>query len=206
MKKVVLFGLILVLLLALGLRLYGLSRESYWNDEAFSVHHAGQKSVSEVNMFVSQTEAVPSGYYILLHYWMKLFGNSEVATRLLSVVFGSVSVLVLFLIVQRLFDANVALLSSFFMAISMLEVLYSQEARVYILFTFLVLLSVYFFVRIYQNRGMLWCRGKWWYLGYFVSLVLALYVNYVGLFVIFLFSFVINFFFIFLIISFLSKD
>src|SRR3989338_7584694 len=97
MNKIKTFLLLfLIVVLGFGLRWYDLGNESLWNDEAFSVHHALVGSVSEVVKNVTMTEGAPPGYYILLHYWITLFGTSEVAVRLLSVLLGVFSIVVLF--------------------------------------------------------------------------------------------------------------
>lgn len=54
--------------------------QSFWRDEAFSVL-AAQKSLSFI---ISKLGFEPPVYYTLLHFWMKIFGSSEIATRSLS--------------------------------------------------------------------------------------------------------------------------
>jgi len=192
-KKTVYILLGLILLLGLFLRVYQLDHKSLWMDEAFSVHHAGLYDLGSLNYNVAMTEAAPMGYYVLLHYWMGLFGNSVVAIRLLSVLFGVLSVGLLYLLVRLFFDVQVGLLASFFMAISMEQVLFSQEARIYSLFTFLTLLMVYFFARWFlllekesQKKDV---KKEWGYFcAYIFTLLIALYVNYLALLFIFIFS------------------
>ncbi len=175
--------LFLIVVLGFSLRWYDLDKESLWNDEAFSVHHASISSVFEVITPVSMTEGAPPGYYLLLHYWITLFGTSEVAVRSLSVLFGVLSIVVLFFLVRLFFSEYVALLSSLFLATSMLQVIFSQEARLYSLFTFLVLLASYVIVLIFrcaernEKSGLLW-------LAYLVVMSLAFYVNYITFFVV----------------------
>ena len=182
-KKKVYLLLGLILLLALFLRIYHLNEKSLWMDEAFSVHHAGLEDIKSVSYNVGITEAAPMGYYILLHYWMKLFGDGVFALRMLSVLFSFFSIGLLYLLVRLFFDVRVGLLASFLMAISMEQILFSQEVRMYSLFTFLTLLTVYIFF-----QGVLSLKdgkknGKHFFL--YVSqgiLLLAFYVNYLTFF------------------------
>ncbi|MDP3640662.1 MAG: glycosyltransferase family 39 protein [Nanoarchaeota archaeon] len=178
----------IILLLAFSLRFYALDIESLWIDEAFSLHIAQQPDVKQVFLETSQTEAAPPGYYVLLHYWINVFGTSEWTVRFLSVLFSTLAVLMLFLLVRLLLNGKVALLSSLFMALSMLQVEYAQEARLYALFTFLSLWSAYFFARWYlsvsrpnpQNPAQK-ASSTWALCCYGFSMLLALYVNYMAL-------------------------
>ncbi len=177
-----LFLLLSILLLGTVLRLYHLDEESLWTDEAFTVHHAQLQDWKQFIQRISTTEAAPPGHYLLLHYWLWWFGNSEFSVRLPSVLFGILSIIVLFLIVRRLWDEHVALLASLFMSTSMLQILFSQEARLYSLFTFLVLLSAYFFMWIVLDEENMSDEQKevsFW--AYLVTMATALLVNYLAL-------------------------
>ncbi len=164
-----------IFILGIFLRLYQLDAKSLWTDEAFSVHHAQEDEVSRIISQVGITEAAPPLHYLFLHYWIYFFGDSEFAVRFPSMVWGVLSILILFKIVSLFFDQRTALLASFFMSISMLQVLFSQEARMYSLFTFLSLLSTYFFFCLYLKKS----RTYLWY-GLFI--LLAGYTNYIAFF------------------------
>jgi hypothetical protein len=56
--------------------------QSVWRDEAFSVLMA----LRPVSFIVSHVSFEPPLYYLLLHFWIKLFGQSEIALRSLSLV------------------------------------------------------------------------------------------------------------------------
>src|SRR4030042_5796113 len=56
--------------------------QSVWRDEAFSVLMA----LRPVSFIVSHGSFEPPFYYLLLHFWIKLFGQSEIALRSLSLV------------------------------------------------------------------------------------------------------------------------
>ena len=177
-----LFLLFSILLFGTVLRLYHLHQESLWTDEAFTVHHAQLQDWGQFIQRISTTEGAPPGHYLLLHYWMQWFGNSEFSVRFPSVIFGILSIIILFLIVRRLWNEQIALLASLFMSTSMLQILFSQEARLYSLFTFLVLLSAYFFMKIILDEGnMRDERKKVLFLAYLVTMATALVVNYLAL-------------------------
>ncbi len=56
--------------------------QSVWRDEAFSVLMA----LRPVSFIVSHVSFEPPLYYLLLHFWIKIFGQSEIALRSLSLV------------------------------------------------------------------------------------------------------------------------
>ncbi len=190
--RATLFFFMAILLLGLFLRFHQVDQESLWVDEILTIQHALKDSPAEVVEKVSQREGAPFGHYLLLHYWIKIFGSAEFATRLLSVMFGVLSIAVLFLIADLLFGTKVALISSLFMATSMLQVLYSQETRLYAMFTFLSLSSAYFFTKIYlgelrsPNNQKMFC----WYFLYFISAIASIYTNYLAGFILLGYTFV----------------
>src|SRR5512136_2892438 len=79
-----------ITLVAFALRVYHLSGQSLWYDEGFSVYLA-QKSLAEITTRTA-ADIQPPVYYYLLHAWMLFVGRSEFAVRLLSVIFGTLSI------------------------------------------------------------------------------------------------------------------
>ncbi|MBD0373546.1 MAG: glycosyltransferase family 39 protein [Pyrinomonadaceae bacterium] len=131
-------------LVALLIRLAGLGLDSLWFDEVFSIR-AARLSVSEIIRLTSD-DVHPPLYYLLLHFWMKLFGETESAVRMLSVCFSVLTVLVVYHLALKLFNRRAAVFAAVFTALSPLQVFYAQETRMYAQLTFLAASSVYFFV------------------------------------------------------------
>jgi len=66
--------------------------QSLWRDEAFSILLSERSPL----WFITKVFDPPL-YYILLHYWMKIFGESEIATRSLSILgFALATVVVIY--------------------------------------------------------------------------------------------------------------
>jgi len=151
----------LVLLLALGalaLRVYDLAGESVWLDEGYSIRMA---RLSLRGIFLStQNDIHPPLYYLLLHFWMRWFGDSEAAVRSMSVVAGTLGVIALARLGRRLFDPAVGLVAALLLALSTMHVHYSQEARAYafnVLWGMLSLLAFLAFMREGgARRGFAW--------------------------------------------------
>jgi mannosyltransferase len=126
---------------------------------------------------IVQADWHPPLYYWLLHYWVALFGTSEVAVRSLSVLFGALAIPVIYLLGRRLFNEEAGLLAALILAFSTLNVQYSQEARMYSLMVLLALLSMYFFLRLLHKSNLAIAAG------YVLATTLMLYTHIYGLFV-----------------------
>ena len=160
---------------AFFLRFYNLTRESLWLDEGYSVSLAHSSLLEIINGTAADVH--PPLYYFLLHYWMKLFGDSETAVRMPSVLIGVLSVTMIYLVGKRLFDQQVGLLAALLLAISSFHVQYSQEARMYGLLTLLTLSSMYCLIDLVENRSRISL------IGYVLFTTLALYTQIYGMFV-----------------------
>ncbi len=191
-KKTILICLFLIVLLGAGLRFYDLTIESLWTDEAVSLIHARTETTKALIDSVIYAELMPPGYFILLNYWTSYFGETEFSFRFLSAFFDSLSIILIFLIGRKLFNPKVGLLSAVIFSTTMLQIVYAQEARPYALFGFLVLLSTYLFLCLYQND--LNSSQKYYFIGYTLVNAVSLYVNYMALFVL-LFHLLVFFFF-----------
>ncbi|HJX37596.1 MAG TPA: glycosyltransferase family 39 protein [Anaerolineae bacterium] len=134
----------LVVLLALFLRFYLLGRQSLWADEGNSAALA-RRTLSTITRDAAR-DIHPPFYYYLLHFWVRLWGNSEVALRSLSALSGTALVFTTYLLGRRLFTLRVGLIAAFLAAISPFQIQYSQETRMYILVSLWSVLSVLFFV------------------------------------------------------------
>ena len=111
------------------LRLVELGRKSFWLDEIASVFIVSKPGLSFWS-WVWHDEGNMAMYYVLLRGWLHL-GASDTTSRLLSVIPGIVTILVMYLLGARLFGEKVGLLAAGFMAINACDVVVSQEARAY---------------------------------------------------------------------------
>ncbi len=172
--------LLVLTLLALGLRLYRLDNQSLWYDEGFSVY----LSSMDIDEITTRTAAdiQPPLYYYLLHGWILLFGKTEWSVRAMSLVFGVLTVPLLYAIARTLFRSELAgLLAALVVAISPLHVWYGQEARMYTLLTLFCLLSSYLLLLAIEAKGR-WSIPILWS-AYAVANAAALYTHYFAFFV-----------------------
>ena len=145
-----LIGLLLIIALGTGLRMYGLGAESFWLDEAYSVEIASFPT-SEVLHELVINDVHPPLYYFIVHFWIKLFGDSEWSVRFISVLFGVLAIPLIFLVALQLFDRITGLFAAALLAVSQFHIGFSQEARMYALLVSLTLLSFYFFLKLLED-------------------------------------------------------
>jgi len=123
--------LLAILLLGAFLRFYRLDAQSFWNDEGNSARLAERSLALIVEGAAGDIH--PPGYYLLLHFWRALFGQSELALRSLSAVAGLTLVLFTYALGSQLFNRYTGLMAAFASVISPFAIYYAQEARMYAL-------------------------------------------------------------------------
>jgi len=169
-------ALLSILLLAAALRLYRLEAQSFWNDEGNSAR-AAERSVPLI-LEAAQGDIHPPAYYLLLHVWRGLVGESEFALRAFSAFCGVLTVALTYALGRRLLGAPTALGAAFFAALSPLGVYYAQEARMYALLGLLSAASTYFLVRIVPVRRGSPVAYRLSLIAYWLSAGAGLYTHY----------------------------
>ena len=161
----------MILLLALGIRIWRIDAQSLWHDEVLTTLSA-TVPFSQVTDSVQQNENKPPLYFFVMNLWVRVAGLSEAALRWPSALFGVGAVAVIYLIGRDLFDdRRVGLIAALLLAFSRYHIAYSQEARTYSLMFLLVLLACWFAVRIIRHRGV----GD--QIGYVLSAAAAMYAH-----------------------------
>lgn len=157
--------LLLILLLALGLRLISIYMHPLWYDESFAVLFA-EKGVSQ--MIYGTLAPVDGGaadihpllYYTTLNIWMSIVGQNPVAVRLWSVILGLLTIAVVYAIGNRLFSKNAGLASALIVAVAPFHVQYSQEVRMYSLMGLLLMGVTWCYLQATRNDAEK--RWLWW--------------------------------------------
>lgn len=158
-------------------KIIGIRKEPIAGDEPFTIFVA-HRDVSDIITYLSNYNNPPL-YELLLHYWMKIFGNGEMAVRFLPLIFSSVAVFFVYKIAQLLRNRKAAFFASVLFTFSSFLYSFAQESRVYSLFMLLALASCYFFILILKYNKT---RTKVAFV--FVS-TLILYAHYFGFFILF---------------------
>lgn len=168
-----------ILFLAAFVRIYHLGTESLWLDEGVSLirfaHSGGAWEIVELTR--TETDRTFPTYYLILHYWVAFFGDSEFSIRFPSALVCLLAVLIMYKIGCLLFGRGPGLMASLILALSPFHVYYSQEARVYSLMALLTLLSFYFFVKVLSEHKLSVQTG------YVLSTSALIYSHVYGLFI-----------------------
>lgn len=124
--------------LGFGARVFRLGTQSLWLDEALSVVFSRPALRPMLSTIVNQ-DLHPPLYYLILHFWMRVVGQSEFAVRFPSVFEGLPVVAATYAlgsaVLHRPADGGrsrvVGVLGAIFIAFSPFMVYYAQEARMY---------------------------------------------------------------------------
>ena len=129
------------------LRVFALGSKGMWLDETFSVWMASH-SVAEMLQWIVRIDQHPPLYYLLLHYWIALSGGTPYYVRLLSVLFGAGTIPIIYLIGKRMSGVVMGLVAAVFLALSLFNIYFAQETRMYTLLTFNAAVAIYALVRL----------------------------------------------------------
>jgi uncharacterized membrane protein len=164
-----------VVALGAGLRFFRLGFQSLWFDELFSVVYS--RSGTTVAAIVERYAAdVHSPVYpVVLHLWLRLLGDGDVAARSLSAVCGALGIVVVAIATRRLLGGRCAVIAALLTAVNAYHIAYSQEARSYaMVFVFAMVATVAQMVAVEHpvaRNTVIWG----------VAVALAFYVHYFAL-------------------------
>lgn len=139
---------------AIILRIVSLSDRPLWLDEAFSALYANLDLDTLIELRRRSTN--PPLYHLLLGGWAELFGSTEAGLRSLSVVAGSISVILCYWLGRSIGGTATGLWAAGLLAINSMAVGYSQEARYYALLEALALAAAIALRRGMKSRSIGW--------------------------------------------------
>ncbi len=124
--------------------------QSLWRDEAFSLFMAAKP----ISFFMSHLSFEPPLYYLMLHFWEKIFGMSEIAGRSLSLVALVGATVVVIIWAEKIFKKHWLSwwLPVFFFFNPML-LYYGMELRTYGWYIFFATLSLFAYA---EKKWALW--------------------------------------------------
>jgi hypothetical protein len=161
-------ALFAVVVLAVGLRLYGLEAPVLSHDEAFS-WRLTEYDFGELSRRTG-ADVHPPLYYALLKAWTAIFGDSVLALRGLSVLFAVLALLTLYrLVIETLREEKQdapdavaksgALFACLLLALAPAQIAAAQNARMYSLGVFLAALTAWLLLRAIRAEASYWL---WW--------------------------------------------
>ncbi|WP_420642993.1 glycosyltransferase family 39 protein [Candidatus Leptofilum sp.] len=168
--------LLLILLLAFGLRLIGLDSQSLWWDELKTIQRAAMAFPHLMTDLAGHRAHLPL-YFMVMQLWHGL-GESAFVVRFFSVIWGVVGIAGIFQLGKHIANKRVGLLAALLLAISPFYIWYSQEARMYSFLPALLILAHWALAVAIQKKKLL----PW--LLYALLMIAAVATHYFSLFVI----------------------
>lgn len=162
-----------LLALSLGLRLV-LIDSSLWLDESIQAMALMGRLGPLLQYALADFQ--PPLYHLIGYFNTQLFGYSEIALRLPSLLSGLLTVYFLVKIGRLLGGAKVGNIVGVLSATNPLLIYYSQEGRTYALTAFLVTASFYYLFQLLKQKS------RTHYLQYFIFTVLYLWTSYLAWF------------------------
>lgn len=141
------FGLLMMLaLVAFGLRVYRLDFQPLWWDEGISVYLANADVATILRNRAQDVH--PPLYFGLLKAWVLAASSRPFAVRYLSAMIGTLAVTALYPLVRRVSGVRAGLVATGLLALSPFAIYHSQEARMYPAAVLLAILTTYLLVRL----------------------------------------------------------
>lgn len=170
-------GFFFIALFSVIISAFSLYGQSIRLDESQSIWVA-TKSVREVIVVMSQ-DVHPPLYNLLLHFWLQLFGTDVVFARTLSFIFFLLTLFTTYKMAREASNETVGFVTVTLFALSPFVLWFSNETRMYTLFTLATTLNSIFFLRIIRSEG----NGS--KLPYLLTAIFGLYTHYFFFFVLF---------------------
>ena len=167
-----------IIILGFFLRFHNVADKELWYDEAFTaeiIDNSYQELLKQ-----SALDVHPPLYYLTLKTFTGIFGNSELALRFPSIIFGVALIVLGFYLVQYMTSStNRALFTALVIATNPFLVIYSREARSYSMLAFLTVLAFFLVLRALRQKK---------YLAISIVLPLLFLTHYISVFVILVYS------------------
>lgn len=119
-------------------------------DEPFTLFHS-QQTLKELFTIFSW-ENNPPLFFIIIHFWIKMFGIDPVSARFLPMLFSSLAVIFVYKIGKQFINRQVAIFSSLLYTFSNIIIMEAHDARVYSLLVMLTLASMYYFLMVIKSE------------------------------------------------------
>lgn len=146
--------LIAIILIGLGLRFYELAERPFMTDEAISTMAA--VDISKTGYPPTQSDGTEYWRSILhtstMAQFFQIFGISVFVSRIPSVLFGTLTIILIYLFGKELFNWQIGMISALLLSINVLAIDLSREARMYAMFQFFYLLSLFFFYKGFEAK------------------------------------------------------
>jgi hypothetical protein len=140
--------IVFIIIIGSFLRIYRLGYKSLWVDEGITWALAKYHALSHGH---------PQLYFIIVGFFIRIFGENEFGLRLFSAVSGIGVLITTYFLTKKIFDYKTAYLATLFLALSPVAIFSSQNARMYPTAALGMLISsIFFFKAIENNKIFTW--------------------------------------------------
>lgn len=134
---------------------YHLGTDALGASEAYSAWAASKPGISAiVRTPVLYDPGKQVFYYVVLHYYTRIFGLSEISLRSMSVIFSLTTLVLVFALGCEMFDDNTALAAAAIWAFNPLAVVFAQTARMYPMLISIALAHLLLLLRVRSRPGI----------------------------------------------------
>lgn len=133
--------------------LHDIGKRQMWRDEHAS-WWASTLSIGDLSKLIHNVDIVLLPYYLFLHGWIDLFGDSPTALRVPSAIAMAMAAGWLALLGRRLFTPATGLLAGLLLAVLPGAVRYGQEARPYAFAVLVAIASTHLLVRALERPSL----------------------------------------------------
>lgn len=141
-----------IFLFGIFLRIINLDKPTgMWLDEINTYNIARHSFPFGIIHLLKYYEPHTPLFYFILHFWMALFGESDIAIRSLSVLFGGLLIVAGYFAGKELDSKFTGYVTAALLSCSAILVYFSQEVRMYSFVHVLVMLLIYSLIKIRNN-------------------------------------------------------
>ena len=162
--------LALIVLAGTVLRVLTLNSRSFWLDEATSVRQASWSIPVIIDRMSGNVH--PPLFHLLLHWWIRNMGRSEVSVRSFVLLFGVLAIPLAYWVGTNMYERRVGLVAAAIVAFSPYLIWYSQEARMYSMLLFFA----------FASTGCLYealrSRSPGWWVAYTISTSAGMFTHF----------------------------
>jgi mannosyltransferase len=153
------FCAIVVAIVTAAVTSYQVGHRQLWQDE-YSTWYASTLKFSDFVRLIGHVDLSVAPYYLFMHGWISLFGDSPTALRAPSIAAMAITGGLIVLLGQRLFDLGTGFVAGLAFAAIPTVSRYAQEARPYGFATMLAVLATLLLVRAIRSPG--WPHWLWY--------------------------------------------
>src|SRR5260221_2097262 len=135
----------LIIGLAFTIRVWNLTKESFWADEGWTMLLAKGPTIPDVVQTMANDQHPPL-YFVLMHIWIDLAGNSEFTTRFLSLAWSVLGVALIYRLGTDLFSRGAGAAAALMLALADNDTFLAQDARHYTQMATLATCLTFFFL------------------------------------------------------------